>query len=282
MTYQELYKPLLPLYGEGEAKALVRYVLEEEFGLTLADICCSALDALTDAQKERLHGVLNRLEQGEPVQYILGKAWFCDRPFQVQPGVLIPRPETEELCRWIIESEAAHACASLRVLDLCTGSGCIAVTLALSLRNAQVSACDISPVALKVAAGNARRMQADVAVECRDVLQQVTEVQPRWHLMVSNPPYVCESERAGMHRNVLAYEPAEALFVPDDHPLLFYRSICLNAVHELLPGGWLYLEINPLFANQMQVMLSGMRFEAVEVRKDSFGRQRFVRARKGR
>ncbi len=281
MTYQELYKPLILLYGEGEAKALVRYLLEEEFGLTLADICSGALDALTDTQKEWLQGALNRMTQGEPVQYVLGKAWFCDRLFQVQQGVLIPRPETEELCRWIIESEAAHECSSLQVLDLCTGSGCIAITLALSIRNAQVSACDISPVALKVAAANAQRLHADVAVESRDVLQQVAEVQPRWHLMVSNPPYVCDSERAGMHRNVLDYEPAEALFVPDDNPLLFYRSICLNALHELLPGGWLYLEINPLFAGQMQQMLFSLHFDEVEVREDSYGRQRFVRARKG-
>ena len=280
MTYQELYRPLVPLYGEGEAKALVRYVLEEEFELTLADVCCGALDALNGERQKQLGGIMQRLGQGEPVQYVLGRAWFCDRLFQVQPGVLIPRPETEELCRWVIAEEGATVHPFRQVFDLCTGSGCIAVTLALSLRNAQVTACDISPVALQVAAHNARNLDARVEVVHRNVLQLPTEPQPRWHIMVSNPPYVCESERSAMHRNVLEHEPSEALFVPNNRPLLFYHAISLYAMSALHPGGWLYFEINPLFARQMKAMLANVGFGVVELKRDAFGKQRFVRARK--
>ena len=281
MTYQELYKPLVSLYGEAEAKALVRYVLEEEFQLSLADICCGAVAALSVAQQQRLTDILKRLRQGEPVQYVLGKAWFFDRQFAVQPGVLIPRPETEELCQWVIDSRELLPHPSPQVLDLCTGSGCIAITLALSLKGARVSACDISPVALQMAQCNAHRMHAPVKVMYRDVLAPLASAVPCWHLMVSNPPYVCEAERAAMHRNVLDYEPAQALFVPNDQPLLFYRAIAHHAMSELLPGGWLYFEINPLYAEQMQSLLVNMGFAAVEVKKDAFGKQRFVRARKG-
>lgn len=280
MTYQELYRPLVPLYGEGEAKALVRYVLEEKFELTLADVCCGALDALNGERQKQLGGIMQRLGQGEPVQYVLGRAWFCDRLFQVQPGVLIPRPETEELCRWVIAEEGATVHPFRQVFDLCTGSGCIAVTLALSLRNAQVTACDISPVALQVAVHNARNLDARVEVVHRNVLQLPTEPQPCWHIMVSNPPYVCESERSAMHRNVLEHEPSEALFVPNNRPLLFYHAISLYAMSALHPGGWLYFEINPLFAIQMKAMLANVGFGAVELKRDAFGKQRFVRARK--
>ncbi len=289
MSYEELWKPLEGLYGSGEAKAVVRLLLEELFGLTLTDIVGGSVERLSPQQQEQLCSLSARLQQGEPVQYVLGRATFCGREFCVSPAVLIPRPETEELCRWVVDDSRKAACPSEEhdgsrpaafapeVLDVGTGSGCIACTLAADINGANVTAWDISDAALQTATGNARRLNVRLSLEKVDALSLPTH-HSRWDIIVSNPPYVCHNERSGMLRNVLDYEPQLALFVPDDDPLLFYRSITSYASLALRPGGCLYFEINPLFADQTAALVGGQGFSDVVLKNDPYGKQRFIRA----
>ena len=243
MTYSQLWRRLLPLYDEREAKAVVRTLLEERFNLTLTDLYTDGLDRLTDDEKARLETLLNRLEAGEPVQYVVGKARFCGRDYMVAPGVLIPRPETEMLCKEVISAYNRPYCAlqppePLRVLDIGTGSGCIAVTLALDLWNSTVTAWDISGDALIIARENAHRLQAHVNLELQDALnpdEMALNALP-FDIIVSNPPYICARESKDMAKHVLAHEPHTALFVPDDDPLLFYRSIARYGLSHLKPS----------------------------------------------
>ena len=234
MTYSILWHRLLPLYDPNEAQGIVRWVLDVAFGMSLTDIVCGKVSDLSRDDADRLEKMMQRLEKGEPVQYVLGETEFCDRVFRVAPGVLIPRPETADLCQRILAANARPYCClqppePLRVLDVGTGSGCIAITLALGLAPVEVSAWDISPDALLVARANAHRLQAQVNFELRDALQAATCAaangeDDRWDVIVSNPPYIAERERADMRPNVLNHEPELALFVPDDDPLRFYRA----------------------------------------------------------
>lgn len=277
-TYNTLWRQLASVYAPGEAKAVVRYVLETAFGLSPADIYCGKADELPEADSARLAAIMARLQAAEPVQYVLGEAEFCGRLFKVGPGVLIPRPETEELCRWIAGSASSTRPAG-QVLDLCSGSGCIGITLALDLAGAEVTAWDISVEALETASLNAARLGAQVSVARRDVLALPSD-SPQWDLMVSNPPYVCDSERGGMDRNVLDYEPECALFVPDGDPLRFYHAIFAYARQALKAGGWLYFEINPLHKDAIGDTATDMDFKDIEFKADQFGRTRFMRGRK--
>ena len=301
----------MPLYEEREAKAIVRLVLEERFGLTMAEILGGSLEGVrsqnTGGRADELEQMMHRLEQGEPVQYALGEAWFCGRRFHVEPGVLIPRPETEELVEWVredplqppptrggfIRSNAISDTLSssttplpswggvggeaLRILDIGTGSGCIAVSLALSLEGADVSAWDISDAALRIARGNAERLGADVTFVKQDALAAPDDVAV-WDVIVSNPPYVCEREATQMARHVLEHEPHEALFVPDGDALLFYRAIAQYAQQALKPSGALYFEINPLYADELSSMLHAMEFANIQFKSDQFGKCRMVKA----
>lgn len=285
------------MYDEREARAVIRYVLEALYGLTTADIY-----AHVDAERARLgegasrrgrlqsrpfdlsddlEMVMRRLEAGEPVQYVVGSTTFCGHTLSVQHGVLIPRPETEELCRWIIDSTDCNRARPLRILDIGTGSGCIAITLALDIQGADVTAWDISETALDVAQRNAIATGATVVFDRRNILDEPTADEPLFDLIVSNPPYICNKERADMHSNVTDYEPHEALFVPDDDPLLFYRAIARYARCALCPGGRLYLEVNPLTVAPLCTMLPDVGFDDIEQRNDSFGRQRFIRCCRG-
>lgn len=279
MTYDELWRPLAAVYGTGEARAIVRYVLDARFGLSPADVYCGKVTQLSADDQRALCEIMRRLMKAEPVQYVLGEAEFCGRSFAVEPGVLIPRPETEDLCAWVVESAAARRLAAPALLDIGTGSGCIAVTLALEVEGARVTAWDVSPTALSVASANARKLGAEVSVSRVDALRPPRDV-AAWDAVVSNPPYVLCSERAGMEPNVLDYEPAEALFVPDDDPLLFYRSIAAYAYDALKPGGELFFEINPLLAAEMQAMLTDAGFGPAELRHDRFGRERLLKVKK--
>ena len=279
MTYDELWRPLAAVYDEGEARAIVRYVLDVRFGLTAADVYCGKVTQLSADRQHELGEIMRRLMQAEPVQYVLGEADFCGRTFCVEPGVLIPRPETEDLCAWAVESAAARRVAAPALLDIGTGSGCIAVTLALDIDGARVEAWDVADVPLRVASANAARLGAEVSVSRVDALRPPRDV-ARWDMVVSNPPYVCLSERAAMEPNVLAYEPAEALFVPDDDPLRFYRAIADYASAALKPCGELFFEINPLLAAEMQAMLTAAGLGPAEMRRDSFGRERLLKVKK--
>jgi release factor glutamine methyltransferase len=284
MNYETLWQRLTDIYETGEAKAIVRLVLEVCFGLTMTDILCGKIEKLTAEEQKDLNHIIQRLETGEPVQYVLGEAEFGGRTFHVEPGVLIPRPETYELCQWIMEERRGkkEEGRNTSILDIGTGSGCIACTLAAELADAEVTAWDISDDALRIATENAKRTNVHVSFEKVDVLNTslLNRESPATGLdiIVSNPPYICNKERATMERNVLEHEPELALFVPDDDPLLFYRTIARFAAKTLNPGGALYFEINPLYVSEMQQMLSEEGFSHTEIRNDQFGKQRFTKS----
>lgn len=273
MTYRELWRTLEPLYGNGEARAVTDYMLDVCFGLSKADILCGAVEEMTAEKTVELNKIFNRLTKGEPVQYVLGRAEFCGRWFNVRPGVLIPRPETEELCAWITADSKASA--SPKVLDIGTGSGCIAITLQLDMPESKVTAWDISADALDVARENAQQLGANVNFVKLDALNAKPEGE--WDVIVSNPPYICEKEKKDMAVNVLEHEPHTALFVPDADPLLFYRAITRLAVQTLSKGGRLYFEINPIYADDTCRMMRAEGMTAVELRSDMYGKQRMAK-----
>lgn len=279
MTFDKFWKPLTTIYEAGEAKAVARLVMEVRFGLSMTDVVCGKTG--DEAEMQILQ---QRLLTGEPVQYILGEADFGGRTFHVEPGVLIPRPETYELCRWIMVDGRwkMENGRNVSILDMGTGSGCIACTLAAELPNAEVMAWDISDDALRIAAENAKRTNVHVSFEKVDILNTPLLYREGLgvglDLIVSNPPYICNKERETMERNVLEHEPELALFVPDDDPLLFYRAIARYAAKALNPSGALYFEINPLYVNEMLQMLSDEGFSHTEVRNDQFGKQRFTKS----
>ena len=303
MKYEDIWKPLVSRYGDKEAKAITRYLLEVGYGLSMTDILCGATEQLPP---DEMGENLRRLLKGEPVQYVVGKAEFGGRTFKVTPDVLIPRPETYELCQWIEEIEErlregrrvgdgmsgmGERSSGMReerreerdfsVLDIGTGSGCIAITLALDIPHAQVEAWDISEGALSIARQNVEDLHAHVDFKQVNVLSSLPKQGgPEWVFIVSNPPYICKKEAAGMEQHVLDHEPHQALFVPDEDPLVFYKAIGQYACHALANHGCLFFEINPLYATEITKMLDEMGFFEIETRKDQFGKVRFVRARK--
>ena len=278
MTYNELWHLLAPLYGDGEAKAIARLVFEVRFGLSMSDICLGKDTQLSANNQKELKGIADRLLEQEPIQYVLGQANFCGRTFMVNEHVLIPRPETEELCQWINSQDASPR---VRLLDIGTGSGCIAITLAAMYPKAEVTAWDISPEALEVARENAKRTHVNVSFEQIDILHLPSNLlHQTYDLIVSNPPYICNKERACMEANVLEHEPHTALFVPDDDPLLFYHAIAQYGQTALEPEGWLYFEINSLYAQPLSDMLHMMSYHDIELKLDQYGKQRMLRAKR--
>lgn len=323
-TYQQLWQSLTPLYDAGEAQAIVRTVLDVKYGMTLTDIICGKVNEISADEERKLEEIIIRLQKGEPVQYVLGEADFAGRTFHVEPGVLIPRPETAELCQWIEKDMFEKSIVSSgdssedssgnspqatddarRILDICTGSGCIAITLGLNIPNSEVTGWDISEDALRIAQGNVEMMKAgNVRIEHQDALAlpKVAEtdnekmkgnddkevVKPKgeaktpstqkWDLIVSNPPYICEKEKADMEKNVLEHEPSLALFVPDEDPLKFYRAIAEYASSALKSGGALYFEINPIYEKETREMLLKLDFKDIETKEDAFGKKRMMRA----
>jgi release factor glutamine methyltransferase len=290
MTYEELWHRLTPIYDTSEAKAIVRWVLDVRFGLSMTDILCGKVTELSSNDQTELEKITARLEKAEPVQYVLGTADFCGRQFHVASGVLIPRPETAELCEWIIESEKRKKSSEkCRLLDIGTGSGCIAITLALEMPEAKVSAWDISDEALRIAQENAKFLGADISFEHQDILDSslftfhsslFTIHSSLYNIIVSNPPYIQPSERDGMDKNVLDYEPETALFAPEDNPIIFYQRIGDYAIRSLMPGGLLYFELNPQTAEAVDNYLGSIGFQETEIRQDQFGKQRFLKAKK--
>lgn len=372
MTYNQLWKRLTAIYNEREAQAIVRTVLDALFGMSLTDICLGKVTQLSADDTTRLEKIMQRLEKSEPVQYVLGAGWFAGRLFDVAPGVLIPRPETEDLVKWACDEakekekednskeergkeekevskkgeapqkeeqllssplkeeeeglrkgkdasqkeeqplssllkeekeglrkgedasqkEEQHLSSLLKsnkevsekgeevphpsILDIGTGSGCIAITVALALPQARVTAWDISTDALAIAAGNAHRLGASVRFEHQDALSAPDD-EERWDVIVSNPPYICDKERADMSDNVLSYEPELALFVPDSDPLLFYRAIARYASKALKPGGRLLFETNTAYVHEVAQTMADEGFTAIEVRNDCFGKPRMVK-----
>lgn len=289
-TYQQLWQSITTLYEAGEAQAIVRTVLDVKYGMTLTDIICGKVNELSADEERKLEEIIRRLQKGEPVQYVLGKADFAGRTFHVEPGVLIPRPETAELCEWIEKdvtenkgiTEGEKEENTIRILDICTGSGCIAITLGLDIGGSEVTGWDISEDALRIAQGNVALLDAgNVKIEYQDALKLAeTSDAGRWNIIVSNPPYICEKEKADMEKNVLEHEPGIALFVPDEEPLKFYRAIAEYASSALKSGGALYFEINPIYEKETREMLEGLGFKAIDTKEDTFGKQRMMRAGK--
>ncbi len=320
-TYQQIWQSLTPLYDAGEAQAIVRTVLDVEYGMTLTDIICGKVNELSADEGRKLEEIIIRLQKGEPVQYVLGEADFAGRTFHVEPGVLIPRPETAELCLWIEEDMPGKSTVSSedfsedspqatddarQILDICTGSGCIAITLGLNIPNSEVTGWDISEDALRIAQGNVKMLKArNVRIEYQDALalrkaaetdnekmkvnadkevvkpkgEAKTPSTQKWDMIVSNPPYICEKEKADMEKNVLEHEPSIALFVPDENPLKFYRAIAEYASSALKPGGALYFEINPIYEKEIRKMLEKLGFKDIETKEDAFGKKRMMRAK---
>ena len=300
MTYHDICQRLTPLYGQQEAKAMTRMLLEDLFSLSFADILCGATEHLSDADTLRLQQSVVRLLDAEPLQYVTGTAFFCGHPFHVAPGVLIPRPETE----WMVDTAVNLVTSSApRILDIGTGSGCIAISISLALadRHCHTEAWDISEDALRIATDNAERLGADVKFRRRDALRLEEEKSEEmrlekekggadvtsgldaaesWYIIVSNPPYICNREAADMHANVLRHEPHLALFVPDTDPLLFYRAIARYAMRSLRKGGWLLFECNTLYAHDTAQMAADMGFATSVVEDDCFGKPRFVKVQK--
>lgn len=267
---------LQPYYTAEEVSALSRIVCCDLLGQAPTDYYLGKDIALSPKKEQELEDILQRLSRFEPLQYIEGRTLFLGREFWVAPGVLIPRPETEELVELMLKEIPADA----RILDVGTGSGCIAISLAKELPDTLVTAWDVSPEALSVARVNARKLQSNVRfVECDVLACQVDEV-GLYDVIVSNPPYVTEAEKADMEPNVLQWEPSLALFVPDDDPLRFYRRIAVLGRDMLADGGRLYFEINRAYGREMVEMLRAMGYVGARVEKDLSQNDRFVIAEK--
>jgi release factor glutamine methyltransferase len=275
----ELTDSLLTIYPVPEAGAIAGLVAEHLLHMSPMQLRMQALAAVPQGVAELLPALTARLLAHEPVQYVLGAAHFADMELEVSPATLIPRPETEELVR-LIETEQRGR-AGLRVLDVGTGSGCLALALARGLPGARVLAVDISAEALAVARRNGARYAPAVEFAQLDILTQLPTIGAgALDVLVSNPPYVRESERPLMRENVLAWEPATALFVPDSDPLLFYRRLAELGQVLLRPGGSIYLEINEALGEETAALLVGPGWAEVQLVADMFGRARMVQARR--
>lgn len=325
---ETLRRQLAGLYDEREVKSIIYWLAEEVCGLSRTQILLYA-DSLhpTDGQRSRLMSIGKRMSEGVPMQYAVGYEYFCGRRFAVNPSVLIPRPETAEVINWIVDNEVDNVSISgdeavdklsapghnpveksgRKILDIGTGSGCIALSLASEVNNCHVVAADLSTDALEVAAHNAKSLELNnVSFLNIDILQWKTiqlstgcqpdvnnfstayphsfqelseSYQPPFDIIVSNPPYVCMNEKAEMAAHVVNHEPHLALFVPDEDPLLFYRAIADFGCSYLAPGGWLYFEINASYGAGVCQLLRDRGYKCVELKQDFTGRDRFVRAK---
>ncbi len=271
----DIKSALAAAYPEGEVRAFVRILFEEWMHYSTVDIYMRADSEVPPFVVEKMRHAVQRLLRHEPIQHIVGVAHFHGHRFAVSKHTLIPRPETEQLVDMIVDRN--QDVPDLCVLDIGTGSGCIACSLARALRFAEVHAFDISQPALDLAAENARNLGVKVAFHHVDILNAVPQPQ-QFHIIVSNPPYICMHEQQLMEDNVLRYEPHSALFVPDNDPLLFYRAIARYASVALKPGGKLYFEINAAYGNDTANLLSEFHFADIEVVRDFYGRDRFVSA----
>lgn len=261
-------------YPDGESKWLVRIIFEYLKGYSQTDMIIHADEPISDFIAGKVDETVARLLSDEPIQYIFGQAQFYGLKFSVTPDVLIPRQETEELVDIIVKSYIGHA--DLHILDLCTGSGCIAITLARTLRFPVVDAIDISPEAIAIARKNAETLKTDVNFTCADVLNIHKPIHTSYDIIVSNPPYITDSEKETMSRNVLDHEPHMALFVPDNNPLLFYTAISEYAAAALHSRGRLFLEINPLYAQTLRKQMLDSGWRNIALIADMQGRDRFL------
>jgi len=279
-TIAYIHHSLKNLYPPEEIKSFTRLILGSICDLRPHQLLMCKGSELSDTKKSEIKGIVKRLQQSEPIQYILGETVFYGLRFLVNPSVLIPRPETEELVNRIIKEQGGR---KRRVLDIGTGSGCIAVTLDKHLPDTEIVAVDISGKALQTAKENNRINHMAVSFIQTDILsteQAEKEIEGTFDVIVSNPPYVMEKEKEVMERNVLLYEPSQALYVPDDDPLLFYRMIARLGNKKLNREGFLYLEINAQWGNETVCLLQEEGYKNIELFQDIFGKDRMIKARK--
>lgn len=271
------WQELQPYYPREEVNSFFYQLVEHYLGVERFILVLDPGYQISKEEEQPLFEALAQLRQEIPIQYILGKACFMELAFHVNKQVLIPRPETEELVRWILD-DRREMTVSPAILDIGTGSGCIAISLAKYWPAAKVSALDVSVAALETAKENARQNSVAVSFILADILVDF-ETESNWDIIVSNPPYVRQSEKRSMSNNVKLYEPDTALFVPDDSPLLFYEQIARIAAGNLKAGGALYLEINQNLASETWNLLQSHNFFEIELRKDMFGNDRMLRAK---
>ena len=277
--FDEYRQQLQTIYAPEEAQTIVFWLLEHFLALNRTNVLINQTIEISQTQQAALNNALERLKKHEPIQYIVGYTEFYGLTFRVRPGVLIPRPETEELVEWVVQDYRDQV---VNILDIGTGSGCIAISLAKNLAQSKVQALDVSAEALQVAQSNAVENKAKVQFIQEDILNPQTLLQliPDHSLdvVVSNPPYVTPAEKSQMQANVLDFEPDLALFIPQEQPLLFYKAIAQLATQKLKAYGRLYFEINEQFGRETKQMLEGLGFQDIIIRKDGFGKDRMVKA----
>lgn len=273
-SFQHFQLLISGTYDTEEARSIAQIVFKEVLGYDTIKLILNENELLPAPLFEQLDQIAHLLNQHQPVQYILGFEEFMGLRFSLNEHVLIPRPETEELVQWIIDDHQHHQ--QLSILDIGTGSGCIAISLKKFLHNSKLTALDISVPALEIAKKNAKQLQQEVVFQQLNVLREV--LPSTYSIIVSNPPYVLESEKALMNKNVLDYEPGTALFVSDEDPLLFYKRITTLAESQLIKGGCLYFEINESFANEMLALFEESVWLTPEIREDIRGKKRMMKA----
>ena len=276
--YKGLRSSLAQFLPKGEADSAASILMEDIGGYTRTTLFADGDREISDFVKGRIDSAVARIVGGEPVQYAVGRALFMGNNYIVTPAVLIPRPETAALVDMITDHAGGRS--DLRILDIGTGTGCIAISLARALPFADVDATDISAQALDVARENARNLKTKVTFRQEDILKAAPPAAPCYDIIVSNPPYIAESEKADMDARVLDYEPSTALFVPDDDPLRFYRAIAEYALKALVSDGNLYFEINSNYGPQMKEMLADKGFADIEISRDFRGNIRYASARR--
>ena len=268
------------IYGFDEANALIMILLEHYFGIDRIKIAMDPELRLSESELLTLHFAVKELLKNKPIQYVLGETEFCGMRFFVDEGVLIPRPETEEMVNMVARSVDTMCTSSLpcSILDIGTGSGCIAISLAKLLKGSVVTAVDVSEKALEIAKKNAETNGVNVNFILDDILnpQNTALTDSKFDIIVSNPPYVCESEKAEMRANVLDYEPSSALFVSDNDPLIFYRKILEFAQQALKPNGEIWFEINEKFGTEMKNLCEKVGCKQAEIIKDFRGKDRIL------
>jgi release factor glutamine methyltransferase len=274
----QFIQELTPIYDEGEAESFFYLILEEKRLMRRTDLALDPELVFSEKEMEVWNYILEQLKIEIPIQYLLGKTNFYGLDFEVNENVLIPRPETEELVEWIIKENAKTiGLKDLKILDIGTGSGCIAISLAKNILNAQVYALDVSEKALATAKRNAAINKVDVIFITQNILE-TDDLNQQFDIIVSNPPYVRNFEKQEIKKNVLDNEPHLALFVDDDNALLFYKKIAVLAKKNLPPSGKLFFEINQYLGKETMMLLDELNFNNMELRKDSYGNHRMIRA----
>lgn len=290
----QLKQKLLVIYDEAEAKNIANILLETGLGYRRSDILLDKHRVLPPGDEEKLTLWLKRLLQHEPLQYVINKAWFYGMELYVDSRVLIPRPETEELVHWIVEdvktsgkhlinkeANEADATNSLKIMDVGTGSGCIALALKKEIQQAEVWGCDTSDEALNVARRNGSELDIRVDFQGINFLdEQQQQFLPTVDIIVSNPPYIPITEKTGMQKNVVDHEPHTALFVPDDDPLRFYKSILQFSRQRLYEGGTIYLEMHENLSQEVADLFNQSDYNYVELKKDMQGKNRMLKVKK--